>query len=306
MFGMNVGRMGAIGRTALSLEAQIAAIFSSASGAWYDPREQGSLIQSAAGDSPVTAAGQSVGLELDKRLGLTPGAELVTNAGGPFLSAAGWSDQSGNAPVTASGGYLLATPTTTALSRTDTPIPVVAGTWYKLAVNVVQFSGAGTTLGILTSRNGPAVSGTGVTGALGVNTFYFRATTTGTYYLTFGSNISTAGVPNAISSATIKAILGTHAVQAASASRPKYQAGPARIVYDGIDDTLVTTFPSALGASCTVVRAVPGVGAAILTGQTIGTTFTDDQDHAGLIIINRPLTPAETAAVTQWANARSF
>lgn len=76
------------------------------------------------------------------------------------------------------------------------------------------------------------------------------------------------------------------------------------IDFDSADDSLVTTFPTALGGACTIVRAVPHLGAVILEGQNIGTTFTDTSDNAGLIILNRALTAAERAGVTHWANQK--
>jgi len=80
---------------------------------------------------------------------------------------------------------------------------------------------------------------------------------------------------------------------------------PRKIDFDGVDDKLTTTFPD-LGSNVTIVRSVPGVGASILTGQTIGAGAWDDStDHCGLIIINRALTAPETALVTRWANLRA-
>jgi hypothetical protein len=80
---------------------------------------------------------------------------------------------------------------------------------------------------------------------------------------------------------------------------------PLYYAFDNFDDAMVTTFPAALGNNCTVVRSVPGVGAAITTGQTIGTTYTNTLTHSGLLIFDRPLTAGETAAVTRWGNLRA-
>uniref|UniRef100_UPI00258CD073 hypothetical protein n=1 Tax=Pseudomonas sp. TaxID=306 RepID=UPI00258CD073 len=64
-------------------------------------------------------------------------------------------------------------------------------------------------------------------------------------------------------------------------------------------------FPASLGAACTVARSIPGVGAQILTSQTIGTSFVDNVDNCALIIINRALTAAETTNLTNWLNWRA-
>ena len=48
-------------------------------GFFYDPNDLSTMFQDAAGNVPVTAAGQSVGLIMDKSKGLALGSELVTN-----------------------------------------------------------------------------------------------------------------------------------------------------------------------------------------------------------------------------------
>jgi hypothetical protein len=80
---------------------------------------------------------------------------------------------------------------------------------------------------------------------------------------------------------------------------------PLYYAFDNFDDAHTTTFPTALGDNCTVVRSVPGIGAAITTGQTIDTTYTNTLTHSGLLIFDRPLTAGETAAVTRWGNLRA-
>ena len=76
------------------------------------------------------------------------------------------------------------------------------------------------------------------------------------------------------------------------------------ISFDTIDDKLTTTLPVQL-TGCTVIRSVPNVGTQILTGQTIPATFEDNQDHCGLIVINRALNPSETSAITNEFNKRA-
>ena len=133
------------------------------------------------------------------------GTELVTNVGNPFTDTTGWSNFS-NSPLTVSGGNLLGTPTTTAASRMDTPIPVVAGKVYQVTANAIQYSGAGPTFGVLTTRNGVLAAGSTATGVVGTNTKTFTATATTNYYVTFGSNISVVGVSDIISSVSVKEI----------------------------------------------------------------------------------------------------
>jgi len=94
--------------------------------------------------------------------------------------------------------------------------------------------------------------------------------------------------------------------QSQSASGTYTSTGfPQYINYAAATKNLVSTWGSSLGSACTIAYAVPGVGTTILTGQTIGTTYTDTTDHAGKLIINRALTAGETALVTQYLNAKA-
>ena len=105
---------------------------------------------------------------------------------------------------------------------------------------------------------------------------------------------------------SVKELPGNHASQATAASRPLYtETGVAKWTnYDAVDDVLNTTFPSALGSSCTVARANVGAAPTILTAQTIGTSYADSTDNAGLIVVDRALTTQETIDLTAWLTAK--
>ena len=124
----------------------------------------------------------------------------------------------------------------------------------------------------------------------------------------FNVGVSTASYTytGVIDSFSVKELPGNHASQATAASRPlKTSTGAADWTnYDAVDDVLNTTFPSSLGSDCTVCRANVGGAPTILTGQTIGTSYADSTDNAGLIIINRALTGQETTDVTAWLTAK--
>ncbi|MEE1920319.1 hypothetical protein V0R52_28465, partial [Pseudomonas asiatica] len=119
---------------------------------------------------------------------------------------------------------------------------------------------------------------------------------------TFGG---TAGAVWRIDNISVHELNGNHARQPTAAQRPMLRDTPRRIDYDGVDDSLAITFASSLGSSCTVARSIPGVGAQILAAQTIGTSFTDNVDSCGLIIVNRALTAAEAANLTRYLNQRA-
>lgn len=76
---------------------------------------------------------------------------------------------------------------------------------------------------------------------------------------------------------------------------------PRYLKFDGVDDVL-TMYAATAPGTCTVVRSVPGVGAEITTGVSVGTSHNLTQNFHGLLIANRALTPLETANVTNWAN----
>ena len=85
----SLGRLGAIA-SAIAQWLPSGLFTTGVNGAWYDPSDFSTLLQDAAGTTPVTAVGQPVGLMLDKSKGLVLGPELVTN--GDFSGGAtGWS-----------------------------------------------------------------------------------------------------------------------------------------------------------------------------------------------------------------------
>lgn len=100
---------------------------------------------------------------------------------------------------------------------------------------------------------------------------------------------------------SVREIAGNHAVKDTPTTAMPIltnDSGVRSLSFDDLDDERTISFPTALGSNCTVVRAVPGVGTEILTGQTINNSFTNTEDHAGLIVINRPLTADQTENIT--------
>lgn len=72
--------------------------------------------------------------------------------------------------------------------------------------------------------------------------------------------------------------------------------------FDGVDDALVAILP-AMGSDCTVAHITPGGSPVILTGQTVSAgNYTVSTNFSRRLVINRALTPAETATVTDWLN----
>ena len=275
----------------ITLAQRIRALFAAGEqGVWYDPADFSTLFQDSAGTTPVTAVGQPVGLVLDKSKGLVLGAELVVN--GDFSSATGWTVVGG---AITSGVLRFAAAASNSYADRVATTGIAAGKRYTITYTVVSISSGR----VRTQVGGIA----GIPRTLpGTYTQLFAAISNGNPAIV----VEAAGTTADIDNISVRELPGNHASQATSTARPLRQASPTRIDYDAVDDTLVTTFASSLGAACTVCRAVPGVGASILTGQTIGTSYTDSTDHSGLIIVNRALTAAETASVTAYLNAKAF
>lgn len=285
----NYGKLG----EAADPDAVIEALFANSEvGAWYDPSDLSTMFQDREGTTPVTADGQPVGLILDKSKGLVLGSELVTN--GSFDVGTGWSLTNS----TISGGKLVCNAVGSVFLATQS----VAFTYPKSYELNVVISG-------LVSGN------LSVTFGVGINISSPPMATNGAYKFIIASGSGNSelrlmslgsGFVGNVDSISIKEISGNPATAPSDAARPlKTSTGASKWVnYDAIDDVLNATFPSSLGSSCTVCRANVGGAPTILTGQTIGTSYADSTDHAGLIIINRALTGQETTDVTAWLTAK--
>jgi hypothetical protein len=268
-------------------DAAIKALFANSEvGAWYDPSDLTTMFQDRAGKTPVTADGQTVGLILDKSKGLVLGSEIIST---PYSGSVG-----GLWTIDASGVHRNGSTSSNAL-LTLSLVPSVG--WHKISFSVSNFSGDSLTL------NYPG----GNVGQISANGTYERivyvSSSASTFsFVPWGGSAGQAD----ISSISYKTLAGNHAVAPSDAARPLKTSTSAAdwINYDAVDDVLNSKFPSSLGSSCTVCRANVGAAPTILTAQTIGTSYADSTDHAGLIIINRALTAQETTDVTAWLLAK--
>jgi hypothetical protein len=267
-------------------------------GLWYDPSDLAAAYQESTSITPA-ALGSVLGFVGDKRLGMVRGAELVVNgdfgngltgwntvgAGGTFAVVSGALEITGNGVGSNPGKRQSVTGLTV-----DRCYEVTASASKNTASSNAAITFAGTT-----------VSTASATMAALRFTVFATATSHNLDLVIGGASASGTAQFDNIS---VREIAGNHAKQATAGSRPALSAGNV-INYSSGTKSLVTTFPSALGSSCTVARAVLGVGASILTGQTIGATYTDTTDHCGLVIINRDLTSHETARLTRYLNRKA-
>ena len=257
-------------------------------GAWYDPSDLSTLYRDSAGTRPVTALGQPVGLMLDKSKGLARGPELVTD-GGFDSETVWWSVVKGTAVI--NSGALVCTDTGGGITLYKDGV-TTAGKWYEINLDLVSASS-----NLVVYVESPPVTFSSTPGRK--RAIALASTTRVAFQIGGG-----VGATFTIDNISVRELPGNHARQPTGTARPTLAAGGA-LDYDGVDDKLTTTFPD-LGTNVTIARSIPGVGASVLTGQTIGAGARDDStDHHGLLIINRALTAPETALVTRWANMRA-
>ena len=261
-----------IGGGALSFEKMVAKLFSNGEqGFFYDPNDLSTMFKDAAGTVPVTDVGQPVGLILDKSKGLSVGSNIS----------------------------LVSTATKTVAGERYINLinnVVYAYKWFDIEFTINSITSLGDVF-IDSPSDGTMLYLT--TSLLGKNKI--RILTGSLGIIRLGAFLTSR---YDISGITVKELAGNHAYQNTSSMRPLLVASPQRIDFDTVDDKLITKLPAQL-TGCTVIRSVPNVGTQILTGQTIPTVYEDNQDHCGLIVINRVLTPSETSVITAEFNKRA-
>lgn len=195
-------------------------------GVWLDPSDLTTLFQDTAGTIPVTAAGQSVALALDKSKGLVLGSELFSRT--LDFSNAVWLK---TASVTSSG---VQTFTTNAQGGVYSTIAgVSASARYRVRVT-------GTTTTQLAIRNDTDVAGQAIVFAGSFDVTLNSQIFSGSSGLFF--QLGAAGTAT-ITFVSIREIPGNHATQATPGSRPTYQVdgtGRGYLLFDGVDDFLQT------------------------------------------------------------------
>jgi hypothetical protein len=293
-----------------TFDQQIQKLFSNGEqGFVYDPNDLSTMFQNAVGTIPVTAAGQPVGLVLDKSgrsnhayqttsaarpiLQQTPifGNELFVNGDFATNDFAGWAhpDSAPSATTVANQQVTMTAAAGSTLARLRQSLSVTAGE-YVVSLDVKSITGTPQ----LYLSMGNTASGDATYGEITCNRLgkYEQKITVaaGTLGLAFTA-ASINGGSIVIDDISVKRVTGYHTDQ-------NY------IDYDNVDDKLITNLPAQL-TGCTVIRSVPNVGTKILTNQTIPTTYNDNTDHYGLIVVNRTLTPSETSAITSEFNKRA-
>lgn len=234
-------------------------------GYWLDPSDFNTMFQGSAGNTPVTASDQSVGLILDKSQGLVRGNDLVTDVA---------VDLSYPDALVTSGYIVFNGPNSFSYARDGTNHAILSakvGSALRAAVGVLEMSFT------LSAYDGPVTGITSIDCTITDNfTNVIRLRTAGSYTLlvpqitalTFsvGGAVGGARLDNLI----IRQIAGKHFFQPTASRRPIVRQDAQGYYYlqgDGVDDTMQcvgTVDP--LGSA--QVQMFSGLYADVLTGAT--------------------------------------
>ena len=201
-------------------------------GAFYDPSDLTTLFQDSAGITPVTAAGQTVGLMLDKSKGLVLGSELVTN-GNFSAGSTGWTVVPSWAITSQQ-----AVATATSSSLYGGSVTSVSGRWYRVEFDVVSYTSGDLYITVGGNYSGnPMLTGSAM--AAGRKTMYILGGANTTRGVEFYGGTITCTIDNI----SVRELAGNHAYQSTSASRPLLQqaSGLSYLDFDGSNDSLLTS-----------------------------------------------------------------
>jgi len=181
---------------------------SSEKGVWYQPDDFTTLFTDTAGTTPVTAVEQPVGLMLDKSQGLVLGSEVLPALSTYSVVLTGtWA---------ASGSDWVFTDTVGSQIRpgVNSGVTLTSGVWFKVQIEIASITGASEV----------RINGAGASAQLlgaGAHTFYVLGTGTDVVRIRLEDASTSVNDGFSISSFSIKAIPGNHAVAAnGSTARP--------------------------------------------------------------------------------------
>lgn len=247
-------------------------------GIWLDPSDFSTMFQDSAGTTPVTATGQPVGLELDKRLGLALGAENITSQD---LTNAAW--VSGGA----FGNWAGSTATATTITTTGTDgarrfrFPCTPGQAFKATCSAVKGGTAtGASINIIFGTAAAALIGGSITSATNLEAssaplqVYGIAPATAAYCEIAVRALGVSGSQATFTNISVRELAGNHAYQTTAASRPTVQSG-----YNAFDKTDDHLLVAAGGAGTTGFLLACGI--VVPAAGTARTIFSDRGTDAG-------------------------
>ena len=232
-------------------------------GVWYDPSDMSTMYQDAAGTTPVYMPGQGqvdppIGIVLDRRKGFQNSTVLIPN--GDFSAGtSGWSGVT-TASLAVVSGALQVTCTGSGYGRAaaQTPFFVQAGLLY---LKCTITAGAAIALG-----DGVLYNKYGTYPSTASGTFYGFVVPPGNITLTLLANSNVAGVVRSFGAITAYEIVGTHAYQTTTTSRPTLSAR-----YNQLTGTESLATQSVAVAATTYTLTTAGPGSVTLSGAASGT-----------------------------------
>ena len=241
------------------------------------------LFQDHLGTIPVTGNMQPLGLVLDKRFGGVRGENLYT------------------------GGDIITNPVGNS-QTINVPMVLVSGQTYSISYEVIITDTDGTDGSINPDSLTRTAFGFSVSDTLARESVFLS------FHATYSSDLTSfrffkgAGVAGIIRNLSIRPILGNHAHQPVSAARPLWQNnnGIKTFYRDGVDDALNVNLPA---TTYTRIVAKTGTGYATNTvvhgGGALNILGLGEGNSAGYILIDRALTPTESANVETLFNQRA-
>ena len=214
-----------------TLDSAIRSLFAQGQqGFWYDSQDLSTLFQDSAGTTPCTMPGQGVampvGLQLDKRLGLVLGPELVTNGDFSGGTTTGYSAVNG-ATLSVVGGRLRVTNSGTFYSSAVVALTTTVGVNYRVALEA--FRGASPSFFVTKSDSASSFTSNRVDllanqtsdATLRCGNFIATATTT---YLWMLLNTNVSGQYSEFDNISVRELPGNHRFQTGSTSRAQLSA----------------------------------------------------------------------------------
>ena len=222
-------------------------------GIWLEPSDLTTMFQDRAGTTPVTAAGQSVGLRLSKDQGLRLGPEVNPDPG--FDNPAAWSFGGATPGWAVTGGKAECTATAAGSRWVSMLGMLTVGAKYLITADVVVVSG-GCAPDVSADAAGDATTS-------GAKRWIVTASTTTMQFIGRG------GFVGSIDNVSFKTLAGNHATAPTDAARPTYGIEP----WSGRRNLLLATDTMAT-QSLTVAAvahtlAFTGTGTVTLTGASI-------------------------------------
>lgn len=216
-------------------------------GFFYDPNDLSTMYQDAAGTIPVTAAGQPVGLILDKSKGLVLGSNIIPN--GSFSSDTSWGKGAG---WTIADGVARFDGSASFSNLGGVASPSINGKWLRVELDLSNVGALVTQVRILAS--GALAATIPVSGAGKYSAMILGGAVPSIGIQT--QNASGANCAFTLDNVSVKEAFGNHAYQTVSASRPILQQTPIlgnELVVNGTFDTNIVGWEGSNGGQLSAI-----------------------------------------------------